>query len=117
MKVIVTGGRDYDNYDEVCKVLDALGVQHVVTGGAKGADRLAETYIDDFGFTYRRYEADWDKYGKAAGPIRNRQMLEENKDCIVIAFPGGKGTADCVRQARQLGMVVLKVEADCANFK
>lgn len=58
---------------------------------------------------FEEYPADWKRYGMAAGPIRNRRMLKEGKPDIVIAFAGGRGTADMVRQAKAAGVPVVKV--------
>jgi len=89
----------------------------IIQGGATGADNLAlswhlkkprfdkENIIKNI-----TYEPDWDTYKRAAGPIRNKEMLEANPDALVLAFPGGKGTEDCVKQAKELGMIVLRVE-------
>lgn len=57
------------------------------------------------GFPVERYPADWERYGKRAGPIRNRKMLDQGPD-LVVAFGGDKGTADCVREARRRGIAV-----------
>lgn len=116
MKVIVTGGRDYKNQEHVTKALESVGATIVVHGGANGADSHADKYSEwaalNLGIYVETivYKADWDKYGKAAGPIRNRKMLMENKDAIVLAFSGGQGTNGCVMIARELGMMVFRVE-------
>jgi UDP-N-acetylmuramoylalanine-D-glutamate ligase len=55
------------------------------------------------------YEADWDTHGKAAGPIRNKRMLDEGKPDLVVAFPGGRGTANMISQARKAGVEVIEV--------
>lgn len=114
--VVVTGGRNFADYDLVRLTLDDVveryDVNCLVQGGASGADALAKKY--------RRLDAkrplamceakpNWKLHGKAAGPIRNRWMLENWKPLVVVAFPGGRGTADCVRQARELGLTVLEV--------
>ena len=57
------------------------------------------------------YPADWDTHGRGAGPIRNKQMLEEGKPDLVIAFPGGKGTANMIGQAKEAGIPVREIEA------
>jgi hypothetical protein len=59
------------------------------------------------GIAVKEYPADWQKHGKAAGPIRNRQMLEDGKPDLVIAFSGGRGTANMISQARAAGVKVL----------
>jgi hypothetical protein len=108
--IIVTGGREYDDAFAVKKVLDLFDVGLLIQGGAPGADRLARMYANVNNIECKTFEADWTKFGKAAGPIRNRVMLMENPNAVVIAFPGGKGTDNCVKTAKELGMMVLRVE-------
>lgn len=111
MTVIVTGGRNYKNDRLVNKVLSSLNnVVTVVQGGANGADFLARQWARGAGVACLTFDADWEGDGKAAGPIRNGVMLKANPTAIVVAFPGGKGTEDCVRQAKSRGHVVLRVE-------
>lgn len=110
MKVIVTGGRDYDErafvYETLDKIHANVGITLLIQGGARGADRLALEWAKSRGIPFLTYEADWDTHGKAAGMIRNRQMLKENTDALVVAFPGGNGTIGCVKEAMRLGMKI-----------
>lgn len=108
--VIVTGGRNYDDIQKVFEVLDSEAPEKVIQGGAKGADDIAVQWCMERGVECQTYNADWDTYGRAAGPIRNRQMLEENKNAKVFAFPGGIGTANCVKIAKELGMTVKEIK-------
>lgn len=111
MRVIVCGGRDYDDQRTVRAVISALNDETIVIhGGAKGADRLAEYEAARLGLDVERYPADWAKHGKAAGPIRNQAMLNAGAD-LVIAFPGGRGTAHMASIARKAGVPVLEVPA------
>ena len=97
----------------VCVTLDRLHAQRrivaLMQGGAPGADRLARDWAaarpDIQRFVCR---ADWASHGAAAGPMRNARMLEWGPD-LVVAFPGGRGTADMVRQARAAGVEVIQV--------
>lgn len=57
-----------------------------IVGGAKGADTLAEIWLGENGIPFQVYKADWDKYGKRAGPFRNRQMIAEGKPNIGVGF-------------------------------
>jgi hypothetical protein len=77
----------------------------LIHGAAPGADRLAAEIWQPQGGTIEAYPADWKAHGKGAGPIRNQRMLDAKPD-IVIAFPGGSGTADMVRRARSKGLKV-----------
>lgn len=109
MKVLVCGGRDYADKQRVFQVLNYLHISELCHGGAKGADSLAGSYAFYKGMIPKVYKADWNKHGLAAGPIRNGQMLVEFKPDLVVAFPGGKGTIDMVKQARAAKVPVLEV--------
>lgn len=109
MHIIVTGGRGFIDKDLLFRTLDKFKPTLISHGGALGADSLAAFYAQERGANELVYEADWETHGKAAGPIRNRLMLAESPDATVVAFPGGKGTANCVKQARELGMKVVIV--------
>lgn len=108
-RVLVCGGRDYADYWTVFEVLDgqhrASPITLVMNGGALGADAFARRWAAERGISCDTYHADWLHHGKAAGPIRNARMLEAMPD-LVIAFPGGKGTADMTRQAKLAGIQV-----------
>jgi hypothetical protein len=98
--------------DRVLRLLDvAKGpIKTLIHGDAPGADRLAAAWAKDTGLAefgeLLAFPADWEKHGNAAGPIRNQQMLDEGKPDMVIAFPGGIGTANMVRLARKAGVPV-----------
>jgi hypothetical protein len=109
MRVLVCGGRDYSDRETLFSTLDRLGVTAIITGGARGADSLAERWTYERGVPVERYEADWRRHGSAAGPIRNQEMLDQGHPDLVLAFPGGRGTADMVRRARAAGVRVAEV--------
>jgi predicted Rossmann-fold nucleotide-binding protein len=108
MRVLVCGGRNYVDRDAVYRELDATAAKHgwltIIEGGAAGADRLGRKWAKLHFHGVVTVEADWPTYGKAAGPIRNARMLSEAKPDLVLAFPGGVGTMDMVRQAREAGV-------------
>jgi hypothetical protein len=110
--VLVCGGRDYDDVDLITIVLDNLriefGTLFIVQGGAKGADLLARKYAIANGLPCATVHANWGFYGPTAGPIRNGWMLGLNID-VVIAFFGGRGTADMVRRAKSAGIEVREI--------
>ena len=108
-KVIVTGGRYFNDREAVFIILDILDPDIVIEGGAPGADKLAHDWACLRGKKSHTYVADWDTHGKAAGPIRNNLMLSENRDARVIAFQGGAGTQNCIAQAIKLGMEVHEI--------
>jgi hypothetical protein len=110
MKVLICGGRDYYDTERIREALLKVGgITEVIQGGAKGADRTARSVAEQLGIMVREFPADWEKYGKAAGPIRNQQMLNEGKPDLVIAFPGGKGTQDMINRAKKAGVKVTKI--------
>ena len=110
MRVVVTGGRKYQDRKHVYRLLDAYHEARPVTllihGAARGADRLADDWALTRGVRIKYYGADRETHGKAAGHIRNREMLVDGKPDCVIAFPGGTGTANMVSQARSAGVPV-----------
>lgn len=110
MKVLVCGGRDYPGRYEVARVLSRLDPDIVAHGGARGADSHADAYCKDNAVPHVCYPANWALYGKAAGPIRNQQMLEDFQPDLVVAFPGGRGTAHMVKIAREAGVEVMEVD-------
>jgi hypothetical protein len=109
MRVLVCGGRDYDEEDTLFAALDSLkGVSHIIEGGAPGADALAREWAKSRAVPHTSYPADWLKYGRAAGPVRNRQMLREGKPNLVVAFPtGGPGTKNMIGLAEKAGVPVI----------
>lgn len=112
MRVLVCGGRDYLDRERVYAELDAMlpKMGTLMCGGAPGADTLAWDWGWSRGFYCQRYMAEWKKHGRAAGPIRNARMLEEGKPDLVVAFPGGTGTEDMIRQAEAAGVTVRRVD-------
>lgn len=113
MKVLVCGGRNFDNYDLLKTVLSAVHVTRNITtiihGAAPGADMLAARWAGRHFVPMIPFPADWGTHGKAAGPIRNQKMLDEGKPDMVVAFPGGRGTTDMVRRAKVAGLEMLVV--------
>ena len=109
MKLIIAGGRDYQftQRDEY-----ALGylrhhfyIEEVVSGGAGGADKCGEEWAMIHGIPVKKFVADWDKHGKAAGPLRNEEMAKYAS--ALVAFPGGRGTANMVKQAKKHRINIL----------
>lgn len=123
MKVLVCGGRDHNAvkvfdwlernlYDEIgfALRLHSFTINEIIHGGARGADEGAGRWGKSKGIKVKVFHANWKKYGKLAGPYRNAQMAREGKPDIVIAFPGGQGTANMIMVAESLGIPVIKVE-------
>jgi len=111
MRVIVCGGRHYRDRAAVFCALDRLhrerGLTFLAEGACPtGADKWAREWRKSRGVDGESFEADWTRYGKAAGPIRNGEMLHDVGPAGVIAFPGGRGTADMVERADAAGLKV-----------
>ena len=113
MRVLVTGDRLWSDPVLIREALSKManGVQHtLIHGCAKGADTLAALEALKLGFLVEPYPANWGQYGRAAGPVRNRQMLTEGLPDIVFAFhdnlDASKGTANMVKLARKAGLPV-----------
>lgn len=117
MRVLVCGGRDFADYDAVRAALDPLYLKTavdcfaIIQGGATGADKLAREWCGNRYVRCYNFPADWKQYGRAAGPLRNAQMIAEGRPDLVLAFPGGRGTADMVAKAKAAGIPVQRVSA------
>lgn len=112
-KVLVCGGRDYSDRRKVYAILDRLHseapIWRIVTGGANGADLLACDWAAMRSIEYIKYPANWEELGRKAGPLRNREMLERESPSLVVAFPGGAGTANMIRLATDALVPVMTV--------
>ncbi|MGY3588014.1 SLOG family protein [Bradyrhizobium sp. USDA 4350] len=82
-------------------------ISKVVDGAASGADGHAHAWATSKGIATERFKAAWRMQGRAAGPIRNAKMLADGKPDLVVAFTGGDGTANMIRQARAAGVEVM----------
>ena len=120
LHVLVCGGRDYQNVEQLYKVLDWVDgswesvdstgpISTIISGHARGADQLAEKYANEKNIPLEVYPAEWDVYGKSAGVIRNQEMLDEGLPDLVVAFSGGKGTAHMVKIAQKANVMMLQV--------
>lgn len=119
MTVLICGDRNWNDSGTILAKLNSLfpegGVGHTVIHGAcRGADRQGGDVAKGLGFAVTPYPADWDRYGKGAGPVRNRVMLDARPD-LVIAFHDSietsKGTKDCIEEAQHRGIEVEVVRS------
>lgn len=108
MVVLVCGSRTYSDYSKVYECLKNIDTSLVIAGGCRGADTLAAIAAKACGYPFREFPADWQRFGKAAGPIRNQKMLDEGKPDLVIAFhpqlAQSKGTKDMILRAIRHGI-------------
>lgn len=113
MRVLVCGGRDYRDADHVWNTLCDLDANEridcVIHGAATGADHEGMIWAQGNDRLHAPFAAEWERYGKKAGPLRNERMLRDGKPDLVVAFPGGRGTANMVAQAQLAGVRVLQV--------
>ena len=116
-KVLICGGRDFNDYGLLADTLVGLIGQYdpedvtIISGHARGADKLGERFANANQCKLLIFPADWDKYKKAAGPIRNQQMIDEGKPDLVVAFQGGRGTQDMIKRAKKHGIEVVEVKS------
>lgn len=130
-KVVITGGRTWlfnaksGNFfhcsqspefnkrgEYLLKILEHLKIYNqpiILVGDASGVDYMTKIVCNYIGISFIEYKADWDKHGKSAGPIRNQEMIDQEPD-LVLAFPGGRGTADCVRRAKKAKIKVIELK-------
>ena len=105
MKLIIAGGRRYSLSARDIARLDAIeGVTEVVSGCAPGVDSDGETWAEEKGIPVRRFQPDWNRYGRAAGVVRNRAMAAY-ADAVAL-FPGKRGTESMCEEARKAGIVI-----------
>lgn len=116
MRVLVCGGRDYTNKEKLYGVLNELfnNDTHlddlvIISGMAPGADTLGAQWARDYWVRLLKFPAKWEELGKSAGAIRNQEMLDKGAPNMVIAFPGGKGTADMKARAKKAKIAVLEI--------
>lgn len=120
MRVLVCGGRDYNDWGRIKAALDELHAKTPITriihgaccdmeGELRGADHWAEWWAIKNEILYVGFPAKWTKWGKPAGMRRNYEMAEVTKPELVVAFPGGAGTAGMVRIAKTMGIPVVEV--------
>ena len=114
MKIIIAGSRNMVPIKEDWALLDRLLLEMVITevvsGCAKGADTFGEEWADDQKLPVKKFPADWDKYGRAAGPIRNKQMAKYADGLVAFRFKNSKGTTNMIKQAQERGLKVVVID-------
>jgi hypothetical protein len=109
MKILVTGDRNWKDRVTLYTILDGLPITSIVEGCARGADRMAEDWARLRDIPIQHFPANWDLYGKSAGPRRNQEMLTTKPE-LVIAFhkhiEDSRGTKDMIQKAEKKGIDV-----------
>jgi len=106
MKILICGSRNFSDTETIKKFIDSLPDDStIIEGEAKGADSLARNCATERGLIVEKYPADWKKYGKSAGPIRNKQMLDEGEPDYVVGYTteieNSRGTRNMLNQATE----------------
>ena len=113
MKLAIVGSRTFVDYDffkvHVDEVFSLENITFIVSGGAKGADTMAETYGRKNAIPFIVFPANWNKYKKSAGPIRNKQVVDECDMMIAFLQDGSRGTMNAIQQASKVGKKVIVV--------
>ena len=110
MKVIIAGGRDIEDMDLLLDALRSSGIIHqiteVVSGMARGVDSLAVQWASKFGLPVTPFPANWDLHGRAAGPIRNKQMADYSEALIAIWDSKSRGTKNMIDTMQKMSKLV-----------
>ena len=113
MKIIVAGSRHFNDYWFIHeKLKDRItSKDQIVEGGAKGVDEQARNYALKKNISFRTFDADWDKHGKAAGPIRNAKMADYADKLIAFYDGNSRGTGNMIKTAKSkgLGIEIIKI--------
>ncbi len=114
MRVAIVGSRKFRDYKLMLEYLTEinLGVTHIVSGGAKGADSLAERLAKDFAIPITIYYANWDKFGKRAGMIRNESIVNDCEAVVAFPSPESRGTRGTISLAEKKGISVYVKEVN-----
>ncbi len=114
MKVLVCGSRHFNNYELLKEKLDAYKIDTIIHGNARGCDTLAGRYGEETGKDVRSFSAQWGVYGRAAGPIRNSEMLREGNPDLVVAFkgPNSRGTQNMINLAKKADVPTIIVDVE-----
>lgn len=109
MKTIIAGSRDATSYISLLNAVKEsnISISTIVSGGARGADKLGELYATRNNIPLQIYRANWDMYGKRAGHIRNRQMAECSEALIALWDGKSKGTQNMINVAKELNLKVF----------
>lgn len=111
MRIIIAGSRDINNYPWIKACINHcdIDITEIVSGGARGVDAAGEQYAEEYNITVTHFPANWDKHGKAAGPIRNKEMAEyvsPNGGLILFWDGKSKGSANMLLWAKKTNLLI-----------
>lgn len=101
MKLAVVGSRNFNEYDLLESHLNSLLPSQIIPGGAKGADSLAEQYAEKYSISIHVFKPDWKKYGRGAGIVRNKEIVDAADHVLAFWDGKSKGTKSSIDHARK----------------
>lgn len=114
MKLAVVGNRNYTNYITIKSAIDQIrthvAVTEIVSGGATGVDALAKRYATEEKIKYVEFPADWATYGKAAGPLRNQQIVDYCDRVLAFPTDNSPGTQDTIKRATNANKILAVIK-------
>lgn len=120
MRMLISGDRNWKAYEVIKYIIERHQPDVVIHGNARGADKLADLAARSLDIPVEVYPAEWDKYGKPAGVIRNQQMLDKGKPDILWAFhddiDNSKGTKDMVKRGHKVQDLAIFICDSSGNF-
>jgi len=108
--VIVAGSRDLNRYDLVCDTIKSypFKITKLIAGGASGIDLNCKMYAKKNNIPYQEFKADWGKFGRAAGPIRNKEMAK-NADGLIVIHHNSPGSLSMKKEATLMGLAIVEI--------
>lgn|SRR3990167_8714384 len=114
MRLAVAGYRDYHDREKVFQLLDLFRetnlVEEIITGDARGVDSLARDYARINNIKLTVFTAQWNKYGKRAGPLRNQEIIDNSDFLIAFVHMNSIGTLDTIAKAKNKGINIIKYD-------
>lgn len=110
--IAIVGSRYFVNKDYFLECLNKIVLEwdieiiKIITGGARGADSLAMDYAKENNIELEVFFADWEKFGRSAGPIRNTKIIDSCKYFVAFLSPDSKGTRDSIKKAKQSNKII-----------
>ena len=118
VKIAIVGSRNFKNKAFIATEVSRILLEHqyfstaVVSGGAPGVDTVAHALALDWGVEPIIFEANWQKYGRSAGPSRNKKIVKAADVMIAFPFPGSRGTRNSIKLMREAGKPVHVIELE-----
>ena len=108
MRTIIAGSRICPHYHLICQAVEEAGweITTVISGCARGADTFGEQYAEEHGIPVERHPADWERFGRSAGPRRNHEMAQCAEALIAVLYPGSRGTENMIQEAQKAGLKI-----------